>query len=544
MLGDVIVKTYVFGHKKPDTDSVCSAIAYSHLKNALGVKSEPRVLGDLNKESKYVLKYFHTEEPKYLNDVKVQIKNMSFLKDAYINFHMSIEATFKELQNLSVTGLPIVDDENKLLGYINLKDICKYTINGDIYSLNTSYDNIIESLNATSLLRYDDEFNGKIIAAAYKSTTFTERIKLTKDNILIVADRIHIIKYAIESGVKLIIIVGNSKFPEELLDMAKKNKVNIIITPYTTYLTANKIKLCNYINNIKIAENPITFNTSDYRDDFIEISSKYGHTNYPIVDLQNNCVGMLRLIDQNKYDKCNVILVDHNQAIQSVDGIEEANISEVIDHHNLGTIGTSTPISFRAMPVGCTSTIIYQIYKEKNIDIPRDIAGLMLSAILSDTLLLKSPTTTNLDKEVALSLATIANIDINEYGMSMLKAGSSIAGMSYKDILEQDFKTYKIDDDNIGIGQVMTLDIDEIKAKKDEYIKILNEMHDSYNYKVSLMFVTDVVKNGSYLFYNETSKDIISTVYLIKDLNQGIFLPDIVSRKKQMLPDLMDYLQK
>ena len=159
MLGDVIVKTYVFGHKKPDTDSVCSAIAYSHLKNALGVKSEPRVLGDLNKESKYVLKYFHTEEPKYLNDVKVQIKNMSFLKDAYINFHMSIEATFKELQNLSVTGLPIVDDETKLLGYINLKDICKYTINGDIYSLNTSYDNIIESLNATSLLRYDDEFN-------------------------------------------------------------------------------------------------------------------------------------------------------------------------------------------------------------------------------------------------------------------------------------------------------------------------------------------------------------------------------------------------
>ncbi len=544
MLGDVIVKTYVFGHKKPDTDSVCSAIAYSNLKNALGVKSEPRVLGDLNKESKYVLKYFHTEEPKYLNDVKVQIKNMSFLKDAYINFHMSIEATFKELQNLSVTGLPIVDDETKLLGYINLKDICKYTINGDIYSLNTSYDNIIESLNATSLLRYDDEFNGKIIAAAYKSTTFTERIKLTNDNVLIVADRIHIIKYAIESGVKLIIIVGNSKFPEELLDMAKKNKVNIIITPYTTYLTANKIKLCNYINNIKIAENPITFNTNDYRDDFIEISSKYGHTNYPIIDLQNKCVGMLRLIDQNKYDKCNVILVDHNQAIQSVDGIEEANISEVIDHHNLGTIGTSTPISFRAMPVGCTSTIIYQIYKEKNIEIPSDIAGLMLSAILSDTLLLKSPTTTNLDKEVALSLSKITNIDINEYGMSMLKAGSSIAGMSYKDILEQDYKTYKIDDYNIGIGQVMTLDIDEIMAKKDEYIKILNEMHDSYNYKVSLMFVTDAIKNGSYLFYNETAKDIVSTVYLIKNLEQGIFLPDIVSRKKQMLPDLIDYLQK
>src|SRR5574344_484319 len=518
MIGDVILKTFVFGHKKPDTDSVCSAIAYSYLKNQLGVVSEPRILGDLNKESKFVLNYFKVNEPKYLNDVKVQIKNMSYLKDAYVNIHMSIENTFKTLQNLGVTGLPIVDDNKNLIGYINLKDICKYTINGDIYNLNTSYDNILDSLNATSLLKYDEEFNGKIVAAAYKSTTFTERVKLTNEHILIVADRIHIIKYAIESGVKLIIIVGNNKFPEELMDLAKENKVNIITTPYTTYLTANKIKLCNYINNIKLKDNPITFNTSDYRDDFIEISSKYGHTNYPIVDLNNKCVGMLRLIDQNKYDKCNVILIDHNQSIQSVDGIDEANILEVIDHHNLGTIGTSTPISFRTMPVGCTSTIIFEIFKEKNIAIPENIAGLMLSAILSDTLLLKSPTTTEVDRQVANSLAKICNIDIAKYGMQMLKAGSSISGMSYKEIMEQDFKTYKLDDYNIGIAQIITLDIDEILNNKDEYIKILNNMHDSFNYKVALMFITDIVNNGSYILYNDESKDIVSIVYLTKDL--------------------------
>jgi manganese-dependent inorganic pyrophosphatase len=366
---------------------------------------------------------------------------------------------------------------------------------------------------------------------------------LTSDNILIVADRVHIIKYAIESGVKLIIIVGNNKFPDELIDLAKKNKVNVIITPYTTYLTANKIKLCNYISNINVITDPITFNTSDYRDDFIDIASKFGHTNYPIVDLNNKCVGMLRLIDQNRYEKCNVILVDHNQEIQSADGINEANILEIVDHHNLGTIGTSTPIEFRAMPVGCTSTIIYQLFQEKAIKIPADIAGLMLSAILSDTLIFKSPTTTKLDCEVAKILAEIADLDIDKYGMSMLKAGSSIEGMTYKEIVEQDYKTYKIDDYNIGIGQVMTLDIDNIMKEANEYIDILNNQHDNFNYKISLMFVTDVIKNGSYLFYNDAAKGIVSSVYGIKDIKEGTFLPNIVSRKKQMLPDLMDYLQ-
>jgi manganese-dependent inorganic pyrophosphatase len=543
MLGDVTMKTFVFGHKKPDTDSVCSAIAYSYLKNELGIKSEPRVLGDLNKETKFVLNYFNIKEPRYLNDVKVQIKNMSYLKEAYVDEQMSIEASFRELQSLEVTGLPIVDKDKNLKGYINLKEICKYIIDGNIYALNTSYDNILESLNATSFLRFDNEFTGKILAAAYKSTTFTERVKLTSDNILIVADRVHIIKYAIESGVKLIIIVGNNKFPDELIDLAKKNKVNVIITPYTTYLTANKIKLCNYISNINVITDPITFNTSDYRDDFIDIASKFGHTNYPIVDLNNKCVGMLRLIDQNRYEKCNVILVDHNQEIQSADGINEANILEIVDHHNLGTIGTSTPIAFRAMPVGCTSTIIYQLFQEKAIKIPADIAGLMLSAILSDTLIFKSPTTTKLDCEVAKILAEIADLDIDKYGMSMLKAGSSIEGMTYKEIVEQDYKTYKIDDYNIGIGQVMTLDIDNIMKEANEYIDILNNQHDNFNYKISLMFVTDVIKNGSYLFYNDAAKGIVSSVYGIKDIKEGTFLPNIVSRKKQMLPDLMDYLQ-
>ena len=530
--------TYVIGHKKPDTDSVCASISYSYLKNKLGWTTEPRVLGNINKETKFALDYFKVEEPKYLNDVKVQIKNMSYLKDAYINEHTSIAKTFEELQRLGVTGLPLVDENNKLKGYINVKEMAKNIIQGDIYELNTSYQNILEVLNGKEVLKFDDEIKGEIIAAAYKSKTFTEGIELNHNNILIVADRQYIIDYAIDCGVKLIIIVGDRTFPEELIEKAREKQVNVISTPDSTYVTANRMKLCNYIETININPNPVKFTDSDYRDDFITISNKLGHTNYPIVNQDNTCVGMLRLIDQNNYEKYNVILVDHNQPAQSVDGLEEADIMEIIDHHNLGNLGTQIPIQFRSMPVGCTCTLIYQIYKENNIEIPENIAGLMLSAILSDTLLLKSPTTTDMDVEVARKLAAIANLDIQEYGMAMLKAGSSIAGMSISEIVEQDFKTFKLGETSIGIGQVMTLDFEEIAKDMPKYIAHLDEMCVKNNYKLAVLFVTDAIKNGSYLLYSTGSEAVVAEAYKIKEAAEGTYLPDMVSRKKQMYPAL------
>ena len=492
----------------------------------------------INKETKFALDYFKVEEPKYLNDVKVQIKNMSYLKDAYINEHTSIAKTFEELQRLGVTGLPLVDENNKLKGYINVKEMAKNIIQGDIYELNTSYQNILEVLNGKEVLKFDDEIKGEIIAAAYKSKTFTEGIELNHNNILIVADRQYIIDYAIDCGVKLIIIVGDRTFPEELIEKAKEKQVNVISTPDSTYVTANRMKLCNYIETININPNPVKFTDSDYRDDFITISNKLGHTNYPIVNQDNTCVGMLRLIDQNNYEKYNVILVDHNQPAQSVDGLEEADIMEIIDHHNLGNLGTQIPIQFRSMPVGCTCTLIYQIYKENNIEIPENIAGLMLSAILSDTLLLKSPTTTDMDVEVARKLAAIANLDIQEYGMAMLKAGSSIAGMSISEIVEEDFKTFKIGETSIGIGQVMTLDFEEIAKDMPKYIAHLDEMCVKNNYKLAVLFVTDAVKNGSYLLYSTGSEAVVAEAYKIKEAVEGTYLPDMVSRKKQMYPAL------
>lgn len=532
--------TYIFGHKTPDTDSVCASISLSYLKNKLGLKTEPRVLGTLNKETEFVLDYFKIPEPEFLNDVKIQIKNMHYNKEAMIEEEVSIFEAYRYLVSLGVTGLPLVNKNKKLTGYVNVKEISKYLIDGDLSYLHTSYDNILDTLNASEVLRFDEEIEGYILAAAYKSETFINRVRLDKDNILIVGDRYKIQEYAIKSGIKLVILVNNVILSDSLIELAKENKVNIVSVPMGTFKTSNMIKLCNYVKLININPNPITFKNSDYRNDFIDVSSKLGHTNYPIVNKKNICLGMMQLVDVNNFERKQVILVDHNQQAQSVDGIEEAEIMEVIDHHNLGTIGTSIPINFRSMPVGCTCTIIYKLYQEAGIEIPKDIAGIMLSAILSDTLLFKSPTCTRVDVEVGEKLSKIARLDIQEYGTKMFKAASSVAGMSVEEIIHSDMKTFKYSDSTLAIGQVMTMDFDEISKRQNEFIDGLNTMCKFGNYKIALLFVTDIIKNGSYLFFNEEAKEIVEDAYGIEDIKQGFYLDGVVSRKKQMLPPLLE----
>lgn len=413
-------------------------------------------------------------------------------------------------------------------------------IEGDINYLYTSYDNVLKTLNAVEVLRFDEEIEGNILAAAYKSETFVNRVKLNPDNIVIVGDRYKIQEYCVESGVKLIILVNNVKLPDDLVERAREKRVNVVCVPMGTYKTSNMIKLCNYVKLININPTPVTFNVFDYRNDFIEVSSKLGHTNYPIVNKKNICLGMMRLVDSNDFERKQVILVDHNQQSQSVDGIDEASILEVIDHHNLGTIGTSMPINFRCMPVGCTCTIIYKLYQEAGVKIPKDIAGIMLSAILSDTLLFKSPTTTSLDVEAGGELARIAGLNIEEYGNKMFKAASSVAGLSVDEIIHNDMKTFKYRDSNMAIGQVVTMDFDELLERKDEIVAGLNKMTEFGNYNVSLLFVTDIIKNGSYLFFNDNSEEILEEAYGISHAVQGTYLDGMVSRKKQMLPPLLE----
>ena len=288
---------YIFGHKMPDTDTVCASISLSYLKNKQGLTTEPRVLGTLNKETKFVLDYFHIPEPEFLNDVKVQVRNMHYNKEAMIEEHLSVYEAYKEMVEYEVTGFPLVNKHKKLTGYVNVKEISKFLIDGDITYLNTSYDNILKTLNGTAITRFDDEIEGHILAAAYKSETFINRVQLNKDSILIVGDRYKILEYAINSGIKLLICVNGGNIPSDLVNLANQNKVNVISVPLGTYKCANMLKLCNYVKLLNINPHPITFSPIDYRDDFIDISSKLGHTNYPVVNKKGICVGMMRLVD-------------------------------------------------------------------------------------------------------------------------------------------------------------------------------------------------------------------------------------------------------
>ena len=373
-------KIYIFGHQKPDTDSVCASISLSYLKNQLGLNTEPRVLGPINNESRYVLDYFGIKEPRYLNDVRVQVKNMHYNKNVMINEKSSINDVFALMQKERVTAVAVVDEHKKLKGLATLKDIAKNLINGEKEELNTNLENIKKALNGKIILNFDEEIQGRILVGSYQSSTFSE-IDLTSDDILIVGDRYKVLNYAIDSKVKLLILVGNYNLDDELLKKAKENKISIIKTELDTYHTVSNILLANNIETVIGNKSSITVLDSDYRSQLQEIINKYGHTNYAVVNKNEKCLGVISVNNVSQYDKLKVMLVDHNGFSQSVEGIEEATIEEVVDHHNLLNIGTPQPINFRCMPVGSTCTVLYYMYLENDIEIPREIAGIMLSAI-------------------------------------------------------------------------------------------------------------------------------------------------------------------
>lgn len=537
-------KIYVFGHKKPDTDSICASISLSYLKNKLGFNTEPATLGDINKETKYVLEYFNLKEPKYLNDVKLQIKDIDYIKQCYANGKTSINDAYNYMKTNGLTGLPIVDDDKKLKGLVTLKELAKELIEGDFEQLNTSYDNILRVLHGKEILKFDNEIHGRIIAASFRSATFVENIKLTSNDILIVGDRQNILKYAIDSKVKLIIIISDLELSKENYDCAKANGVNIIRTEFDTYHASKLINLSNYISIVTHGNTPLCIEQNDYYSKFEELAERTKYSNYPVVNKNGECLGLLPLsLSISKHPK-KVILVDHNESDQSVDGLDEANIVEVVDHHKLGVLATTLPINFRNMAVGSSNTIIYSMFKENKIDIPKEIAGAMLSGILSDTLILKSPTTTLYDKIAVYELEKIAEVKYQEYGMNMFNAGSSLEGMSREDIIYHDFKKFKYDNYSIGIGQVLTTNVEDVLNDKDEYIRLLNSIANNENYKILGLYITDIINNGAYVLYNENAASILQESYGLGSIYEGIYLDGIVSRKKQIIPPILETLEK
>ena len=536
---------YVFGHKNPDTDSVCSAIALAYLKNMQGIPATPKVIGQVNNGTKYVLNYFNTPVPSYLNDVKVQIKDLKYEKGAFINEYESIGNTIKFMKDKDLNAIPLVDEKKILTGYINLKDVVNYLALEDKTTLHTSLKNILELLDGTILCGQIEEVLGKTIYITCSNEEFSRKNELDENTILVVGDRYHIIENAISKKVKLIILTRGRVLPERLLKKARKNNVTIITCNHSTAAICFLLPNTGYIKNLCNNEgNLTTVNIHSYYTDFLSLTKRISYTNYPVVKDNNECLGVIKVTHMNEYEKKKVILVDHNNSSQSVDGLEESEILEVIDHHNIGDINTKKPINFRNAGVGSVNTIIYDLYKENNIKIPKDIAGLMASAIISDTLLLTSPTTTIRDTDALINLSKIAKIKYKKYGIELLKQGMTIKGLTNEDILHKDFKTYKVNDKMIGIGQILTADFESMNKKINSLVNYLDEVSNNENIRVVTLFVTDIFENVSYCLYNRDAENIIKNSFDLKEIYEGVPLKDIVSRKIQIAPYIMDAIEK
>ncbi len=536
-------KVYIFGHKKPDTDSVAGAISFAYLKRKLGINSEARILSEVNKETIFALNRFGFEVPKYLNDVKVELKDIKYNRDYFANQDDSIFKVYNYFMEKGITGIPLVDDYKKFIGYVSLKELANELIKGDTNEINAKFMDIVDVLNASSYYKFDDFISGNVLAVALPFAQFSDFINIYEDTILI-CGRDSIIEDAVKHKAKLIIVVANKKLSKEEIDLIRYNKVNVIVTSYDTFKTSRLITLANPIKTIKRSSSAVCFGPNDYLTDFVEISNKLKHTNYPIVNSKGYCDGMLRLIDTNLITRKKVILVDHNEPSQSADGLNEADILEIVDHHNIGKISTLLPINFRNMSVGSVNTIIYTLFKENNVEIPSDIAGLMLSGIISDTLLLASPTTTELDKKIASYLAKTANVDLNSYGRELLRSGVSNDGLTINEIVYKDFKSYVAGENKFGIGQVFTTDFAEYESRINEYVDELNHIAENNDYKVACLFVTDILENNSYLLFNENAKEYLNDAYELTDIKEGEKLMGVISRKKQMVPPIMGVLEK
>ncbi|MDH8676559.1 putative manganese-dependent inorganic diphosphatase [Fusibacter bizertensis] len=532
-------KILIFGHKNPDTDSVTSAIALSYLKNKCGQLTEPCVLGEIAKEAEFVLDYFEVQKPRMIENVKIQLKDLDFDRILPLEPSNSILKAYNHMNSYKIRTLPIVDPDGYLIGIITMKDIAMNAINGDYHAIHTTFNNIKQDLNADILNYGHSDINGHIVITAFHETTIIKQHRIEPDSIVITGDRFDIIEHAILTKVQLIIVTGDLEIPELLIDKAKVSGVNLIRTSYDTYSTSKLINQTNFVSTIMNTSRLMKFRVDEYLENCREIIQTSKHSKFPVVDEQGRYLGIIGRTHFLNPTKKNVILVDHNEYSQSANGLVEAEVLEIIDHHKIGDINTNLPISFRNMPVGSTNTIIFQLFKEENIDIPKEIAGLMLSGIVSDTLFLKSPTTTYFDEHAVSVLKEIAAIDLSKYALEMFKNGTSLEGRTVSEIFFNDFKEFVIEGYKLGVSQVFTLNFEEIIENKEKYLKLIQNIHDDKDHFLTLMLVTDIIKEGSYTLY-VSKHDRLMSMAFEKSVEQGTFIDNIVSRKKQIIPMLIN----
>ena len=542
-------KIYVVGHKNPDTDSICSAIAYAALKKELtGKDYVARRAGRLNEETQYVLEYFGVEVPKLLSDLRVQVRDVDLRRAENLNGSVSIKTAWAQMKELNIKTLPI-GRNNKLEGLITVGDIARSYM--DVYDSTilarskTQYRNIASTIDGKIISGNEHSYvsKGKVAIAASSRQLMSDFVD--EDDLVILGDRIEAQQLAIDINVSCMVVCGDARIPNEILKQAEEKEIVVIASPHDTFTVARLINQSIPVRHFMTKDELITFYPKDYVDDVKEVMARKKYRDFPVVDINGDFQGFIsrrRLLNCRKKQ---VILVDHNEESQAVDGIEQADVLEIIDHHRLNSIQTIGPVVFRNQPVGCTATIIYQMYQEYNKPVNPVIAGLLCSAIISDTLLFRSPTCTLLDEHAAKELAEIAGINMEELAQAMFKAGSNLQGKSAEEICFLDFKQFTVNDTVFGVGQVNSMSAEELTEIKAQIKSELDKIRQNHRLDMIFFMLTNIMTESSELLcVGPEAREKAISAFDLNGKSNTLYLKGVVSRKKQLVPAIVEALQQ
>lgn len=549
-------KTIVIGHKNPDTDSICSAICYADLKKALtGEDYQPGRAGHVNEETQYVLNYFGVEAPELVENVKTQVLDIEIRKTKGVKKNLSLKKAWNIMQEANVVTIPAVTEDGMLEGLITVGDIAKSYMNvydsSILSKANTQYANIVETLEGAMVIGDPSEYfnEGKVLIAAANPDMMEYYI--ARGDLVILGNRYESQLCAIEMDAACIIVCEGAAVSMTIKKLAQEHGCTVMTTPYDTYTAARLVNQSMPISYFMKTEGLITFEVEDYIDDIKEVMTSKRHRDFPVLDKEGKYIGMISRRNLLGAKGKRLILVDHNEKAQAVEGMEGAEILEIIDHHRLGTVETIAPVFFRNQPVGCTATIVYQMYQENGVEVSSQIAGLLCSAIISDTLLFRSPTCTPVDKQAALKLAEIAGIDVEKYASSMFAAGSNLRGKTDGEIFYQDFKKFTAGKVSFGVGQISSLNARELEELKDRMLPYMEKAREEHGVDMMFFMLTNILTESTELLCEgQGAKQMIAAAFHPGEEEESdgtsyaVSLPGVVSRKKQLIPGIMMAVQE
>ncbi len=545
-------KVYVVGHKNPDTDSICSAIAYAALKQQIAAEDEnnyfPMRAGMLNEETQYVLKRFGVEEPRILANVHLRVQDVDVNRMPGINSHTSIKDAWAMMKERNVYTLAVTNEE-ELEGVITTSDIA--TSYMDVYdsrimaAARTQYQNIANTLDGEIVNGNPHAYfvKGKVTVAASSPEMMETYIE--KDDLVVLGNRYESQLCAVELDASCLVICQGAQVSKTILKLAQERDIVIITTPHDTFTVSRLINQSIPVRHFMEKDGLTIFNTTDYVENIKDVMAKKRARDFAVIDKEGKFYGFIssrRLMDARNR---RVIMVDHNEKTQAVDGIEEAEILEIIDHHRLGSLETVGPVYFRNQPVGCTATIIYDMYKENGVVPDKTIAGLLCSAIISDTLLFRSPTCTWLDRAAGEELAKIAELDMEELAQNMFQAGSNLKGKTAEEICFQDFKDFTVSDVKFGVGQVNSMNAEELQEIKESVLPYLGQLANTKRLDMVFFMLTNIVEEVTELLcYGKGAKEQVLEAFDLPADTEDILLEGVVSRKKQLIPAFVISLQQ